>query len=65
VGVVVDKVALGQVFLQVLRFSPVSIIPPLLRTHVHIGVHLFLQEQMGEAWEPSKSNAVSEIGNVE
>jgi hypothetical protein len=25
---VVDKVALGQVFLRVLRFSPVSIIPP-------------------------------------
>jgi hypothetical protein len=28
VGFVVDKVALGQVFLQVLRFSPVNIIPP-------------------------------------
>jgi hypothetical protein len=27
-GFVVDKVALGQVFLRVLRFSPVSIIPP-------------------------------------
>jgi hypothetical protein len=25
---VVDKVALGQVFLHVLRFSPVNIIPP-------------------------------------
>jgi hypothetical protein len=30
VGFVVEKVALGQVFLQVLWFSPVSIIPPLL-----------------------------------
>jgi hypothetical protein len=28
VGFVVDKVALGQVFLRVLRFSPVSIVPP-------------------------------------
>jgi hypothetical protein len=28
VGFVVDKVALGQVFLRVLRFSPVTIIPP-------------------------------------
>jgi hypothetical protein len=28
VGFVVDKVALGQVFLQVLRFSPVNIILP-------------------------------------
>jgi hypothetical protein len=29
VGFVVDKVALGQVFLRVLRFSPVNIIPSL------------------------------------
>jgi hypothetical protein len=28
VGFVVDKVALGQVFFRVLRFSPVNIIPP-------------------------------------
>jgi hypothetical protein len=33
---VVDKVALGQVFLQILRFSPVSIIPPILHTHLHL-----------------------------
>jgi branched-subunit amino acid transport protein len=31
---VVDKVALGQVFLRVLQFSPASIIPPLL--HIHL-----------------------------
>jgi hypothetical protein len=30
VGFVVDKVALGQIFLRVLRFSPANIIPPLL-----------------------------------
>jgi hypothetical protein len=30
VGFVVDKVALGQVFLPVLRFSPVNFIPPVL-----------------------------------
>jgi hypothetical protein len=30
VGFVVDKVALGQVCLQVLQFSPFNIIPPLL-----------------------------------
>jgi hypothetical protein len=34
VGFVVDKVALGQVFLRVLRFSLASIIPPLL--HIHL-----------------------------
>jgi hypothetical protein len=31
VGFVVDKVALGQGFPLVLRFSPVSFIPPVLR----------------------------------
>jgi transcriptional regulator of nitric oxide reductase len=30
VGFVVDKVALGQVFPGVLRFSPVNFIPPVL-----------------------------------
>jgi hypothetical protein len=29
-GLVVDKVAVGQVFLQVLQFSLISIIPPML-----------------------------------
>jgi hypothetical protein len=33
-GFVVDKVALGQVFLRVIRFSSVNIIPPLL--HIHL-----------------------------
>ena len=31
--------ALGQIFLPVIRFSPVSIIPPMLHTH-HIHVAL-------------------------
>jgi hypothetical protein len=30
VGFVVDKVALGHVFLPVIRFSPVNFIPPVL-----------------------------------
>jgi hypothetical protein len=30
VGFVVDKVALGQVFMRVLRLSPVNFIPPVL-----------------------------------
>jgi hypothetical protein len=29
-GFLVDKVALGQIFLRVLRFSPVNFIPPVL-----------------------------------
>ena len=34
------RVELGQVFLGVIRFSPVSMIPPMLRTHVHVHVVL-------------------------
>jgi hypothetical protein len=33
---VVDKVALWQVFLQVLRFSHADVIPPLLHIHSFI-----------------------------
>jgi hypothetical protein len=33
VGFVVDKAALGHVFLRALRVFPVSIIPPLLHIH--------------------------------
>jgi hypothetical protein len=32
----VDKVALGHVFLGLLRFSLVSIIPSMLHTHLHL-----------------------------
>jgi hypothetical protein len=32
-GFVGDKTVLGQIFLRVLRFSPVNIIPPLLHIH--------------------------------
>jgi ABC-type Fe3+ transport system permease subunit len=35
---VVDKVALGQGFLQVFRFFRVSTIPPMLNTHFHLHV---------------------------
>jgi hypothetical protein len=33
VGFMVDNMAIGQVFLPVLQFSPVSIIPPMFHTH--------------------------------
>ena len=36
VGFVAHQVALGQVFLPLLQFSPVSIIPPLVHTHPSI-----------------------------
>jgi hypothetical protein len=36
-GFVVDKVALGYVFLRVLRFSPVDIFPPWPLLIYHLG----------------------------
>jgi len=36
VRIVVDKVALGQGFLRALWLSRVSIIPPMLHTHIHL-----------------------------
>jgi hypothetical protein len=33
---VVDKVVLGQAFLRVCRFSPISVILQILRAHVHV-----------------------------
>jgi hypothetical protein len=33
-GIAMDRVALGPVFLRILPFSPVSIMPPVLHTHI-------------------------------
>jgi len=33
---VMERVALGQVFIPVLLFSPVSINPPVLHNHLHL-----------------------------
>jgi hypothetical protein len=38
VRIVVDKVALGEVFLRVLRFHPLSIIPTALHIHLQLRV---------------------------
>jgi hypothetical protein len=51
-GFVVDKVALGLVFLPVLQFSPVSIIPPMLHTHLHLHIAL-IRRRNGEVCEPT------------
>jgi hypothetical protein len=52
----VDKVALGQVFLPVRLFSPVSTIPPM--HHTHLDLHAGLTRSLGH----SRSSAFSEIG---
>jgi hypothetical protein len=36
--IVVDKVALGEVFLRVFRFHPLSIIPTTIHIHLHLRV---------------------------
>jgi hypothetical protein len=43
------QVALQKVFLQVLRFLPVNIIPPTLHTHLHLHVTLFVVVVKGPA----------------
>jgi len=48
-----DEVVLGKVFLQVLLFSPFSILPPMLYAILHLYVALPGQE--GEAWLPSRN----------
>jgi hypothetical protein len=56
---VVAKLAMGQGFLRVLRCYPVSIIPPMLRTHFHL--QAALTRKTDEAWEPSKKQC--SLGN--
>jgi hypothetical protein len=58
---VVDKLALGQVFILVLLFSPVSIIPPMLLTHLHLHVAL-TRRTIGRGLRTLISNALSEFG---
>ena len=61
-GFVVDKMALGQIFLPLLLLSPASIIQPMLHTHLHL--HVGLKQGgggTGEAWEASKRNVVWDV----
>jgi hypothetical protein len=59
---VVDNVSLGQVFLPVLRFSPVSIIPSLLHTLLYLHDIRFSGKSGRKLGTAKKSNALSEIG---
>jgi hypothetical protein len=57
-----EEVTLGDVYLRVLRFSPVSIILPLLHTHSIILILLLSEGQAGEAYTFKKSDYFSDIG---
>jgi hypothetical protein len=56
---VAGKVSLGQVFLPVISYCPVGIIPPMVHTDLH--PHVALNKTNGEVWKPSKSNSPSKI----
>jgi hypothetical protein len=52
---VMDKVALGPLFVPVLRFSPVNI-TPMLRFHLYL-----IRGKAEEAWEPPKKAILFQI----
>ena len=56
---VADGVTLRQVFLQILRFSPVSIIPPILHTLLHLRVAVTKKPR-----NLPNSKAVSNVGSL-
>ena len=49
---IVDRWALRQAFLRVLQFRLVSIIAPILRSHLHLNIRLS-EGKADEAWEPA------------
>ena len=57
VGFVVDKEALAQVFPPVLLFSPVSVIPPVLHTNLHIHLVFATKERSRTLGTSKHSNA--------
>jgi hypothetical protein len=59
---VVDRVALGQVFIPVLRFSPVSIIPSMLHTQLHLHVALTRRTNRRSLGTFRNSSALSAVG---
>jgi len=59
-GPMSNKVAQG--FLPVLLFSPVSIIPPMLCTYLHLNTRLLLSEgQAGDICETSKEISFNRV----
>jgi hypothetical protein len=59
----VGKATLGRALICVLRFSPVIVFLPVLRTHLHIFIYVLIlpEEQTVEDWNFPKSKALLEI----
>ena len=65
IGFVVYKVVLGQVPFPVLRFAPISIIPAMMRTHLHLNAVLMRRTSGRRLETLTKRNALSDaIGNL-
>jgi hypothetical protein len=60
----VDEVALLQVFLPVLRFSHVGVVPPILYTNPLNYMSLVPEGQTGKAWEFSQKAIFFSFGNL-
>jgi hypothetical protein len=56
-----DKVALGQALVQVLRFSPVSIIPRMTHTHLRLHVAVTRRAKGRSLGTFQKFNSLPEI----
>jgi hypothetical protein len=63
VGFVVDAMVLGHVFFRVHLFSPVCIIPPMLRTHLHAHVALNQKDKRAKPGNLPRSNALFSVGD--
>lgn len=59
---VVEKAEKGEVFLRVLRFSLVSIIPSMLHNYLYINVLLITRTKGRSLGTRHEINALSEIG---
>jgi hypothetical protein len=59
----VEKVALGQVFLPVIRFSPVTITPLTLHIHSHPYVAIIRRTNGRRTGEIPISSSLSEMGD--
>jgi hypothetical protein len=64
VRLVVDSVTLAQGVFGAFSVFPVSIIPPMLHIHFHIYVLLVPEAQKIEAWEPSRSSTLRDLGSI-
>ena len=62
---VVHKVTLVKIFLPVLLFSPVSIMPPIFHTHLHLSTRSYKDGMRTSSGNLTENNSPSERGSSE